>query len=178
MSSRWVTLREAAAILGVSLRTIQRKIKTGELEAREGRAGREHGDPLELSGVLGVPDKRVLHRAVPAGKEPRPAVLGAQRGASGLNEVEFSGVRAKLLVRLPAGLEGEHPRFRVVRLEVDRGRTRVSADVQNRLGLEDVGEDQRIVGARENTLDERAQPRGADLGTGNVETLIFNLSPH
>ena len=41
MSGRWVTLREAAAILGVSLRTIQRKIKTGEVEAREGRGGRE-----------------------------------------------------------------------------------------------------------------------------------------
>jgi len=41
MNGRWVLLREAAAILGVSLRTIQRKIKSGELEARDGRGGRE-----------------------------------------------------------------------------------------------------------------------------------------
>ena len=79
---RWVTKAEAAGELGISLSTLDRRIRKGEVEVvREGRRVR-----VGMHGPEYPNDEEVLRRAIARDNELEPTVRELERKAS---EVEL-----------------------------------------------------------------------------------------
>jgi excisionase family DNA binding protein len=83
VGTRWYTIAEAAPVLGVSVDTVRRRLKRGELEARQVHT--QHGPTWEV--CLGI-----------ASTEHQDAVQGSANGAQGYAE----GVAGPGMVQLVA----------------------------------------------------------------------------
>ena len=171
-----ISVAHAAKLWGCTTRTIQRKIKRGELQKVIGKDGREGFTQESLTAAFNTPthpDLSGRQGGDMSGATPRP--VGATVAATGARHVaHLDPTNAAVIARLEANLEAERQRY----TDLEEARRREATSLEEARQREVARQNDHIDSLRTELAAANARAEAAHLENQNLHRQLADARRH